>query len=294
MLLSVVVALILTPVLCASLLKPVKAGHEPAENAAPFLRPFFRALDRVFFRVRDWYVRTVERSFSRKLRYFAVYVLIVAATAMIFFHLPTSYVPDEDQGILISQVMLPTGSTLEQTKTAVERFGRYFNEKEKDAVESVLAVSGIGFSGRAQTNGIIFVKLKDWDLRNRPDLRVKAIAERATGEFMKSRDAVGFAFPPPSVIELGQATGFDFQLVDRGGVGHQKLMEARNQLLGMAGWTARSRRYARTAWRTCPSTRLTWTGRRRAPSASPSPRSMTRYPIRSAAPTSTTLSRRGA
>ena len=234
MLLSVIVALILTPVLCASLLKPVPAGHEPAENSIWFLRPFFAWFDRVFFGLRDRYVRTVERSFSRKLRYAIVYVVIVAAVGTIFLRLPTSYMPDEDQGILLSQIMLPTGSTLEQTKEVVSDVRRHFLEKEPETVESVMTVSGIGFSGRAQTNGLVFIKLKDWHLRTRSDLRVKAIAERAMKAFAGIRSALVFAFPPPAVIELGTATGFDFQLLDRGGLGHQKLMEARNELLRTA------------------------------------------------------------
>jgi len=234
MLLSVVVALILTPVLCATLLKPVEAGHEPAENAISFLRPFFRWFDRIFFRIREWYVKTVERSFSRKLRYFIIYILIVVAVGVLFLRLPTSYVPDEDQGIMLAQVMLPTGSTLEQTQKVVNEIQRHFLEKEKEAVESCMTISGMGFSGRAQTNGMLFVKLKDWKLRNRSDLKVKAIAGRAMGAFSQIRDAMAFAFPPPPVIELGIATGFDFQLLDRGGLGHEKLMAARNQLLGMA------------------------------------------------------------
>jgi len=234
MLLSVVVALILTPVLCASLLKPVAAGHEPAENAVPFLRPFFSRFDRIFFRARDLYVKQVERSFSRKLRYFVIYILIVAAVGILFLRMPTSYVPDEDQGILLAQVMLPTGATLEQTMEVVDEVQRHFQEKEKEAVESCMTIAGIGFSGRSQTNGMVFVKLKDWKLRNRSDLRVKAVAGRATKAFSQIRNAMVFAFPPPSVIELGQATGFDFQLLDRGGLGHEKLIEARNELLGMA------------------------------------------------------------
>ena len=234
MLLSVVVALILTPVLCASLLKPVAAGHEPAENAVFFLRPFFSWFDHIFFRTRDRYVKTVERSFSRKLRYFIIYILIVAAVGILFLRMPTSYVPDEDQGILLAQIMLPTGATMEQTQKVVDDVGRHFRESEKEAVESCLTITGFGYSGRVQTNGMVFIKLKDWKLRNRSDLRVKAIAERATRAFSKIRNALVFAFPPPSVIELGNATGFDFQLLDRGGLGHEKLMQARNQLLDMA------------------------------------------------------------
>ncbi|MBI5581147.1 MAG: efflux RND transporter permease subunit [Deltaproteobacteria bacterium] len=239
MLLSVVVALILTPVLCASLLKPVAAGHEPAENAVRFLRPFFAWFDRVFFRLRDRYVKAVERSFSRKLRYFVIYIVIVAAVGILFLRTPTAYVPDEDQGTLLAQIVLPTGSTLEQTREVADRLRDYFLENEKEAVESCMTVSGISFSGRAQTNGMVFVKLKDWKLRDRPDLRVKAIAERAMQSFSQIRNALAFAFPPPSVIELGIGTGFDFQLLNRGGVGHEKLMEARNQLLGLASKDSR-------------------------------------------------------
>lgn len=234
MLLSVIVALILTPVLCATFLKPVPRGHEPAENALPILRPFFAWFDRRFFGLRDRYVEIVERSFSRRKRYFVTYFIIVGIAGLILWRMPTSYIPDEDQGIMLAQVMTPTGSTLEQTKEVVNKLERHFQDNEKEAVESVMTISGIGFSGRSQTNGMVFVKLKDWDKRGSSRLKVKAVAERATREFSKLRVALVFAFPPPPVIELGMATGFDFMLLDRGGIGHQKLMEARNQLLGIA------------------------------------------------------------
>ncbi|MBU4371406.1 MAG: efflux RND transporter permease subunit [Syntrophaceae bacterium] len=234
MLLSVVVALILTPVLCASLLKPVTKGHVSAENALFFLRPFFRWFDRLFFRFRDRYVKLVGHALSRKRRYVAVFVLIVAGMGFLFMRMPTSYLPDEDQGILLAQIILPTGSTLEQTQAAAEEVQRHFRENEKEAVESCMTISGMGFSGRAQNNGMVFVKLRDWKLRNRPDLRVKAVAGRAMGAFSGIRNALVFAFPPPAVVELGNARGIDFQLMDRGGLGHAGLMGARNQLLGMA------------------------------------------------------------
>jgi HAE1 family hydrophobic/amphiphilic exporter-1 len=234
MLLSVVVALILTPVLCASLLKPVPAGHEPAENAVFFLRPFFSRFDRIFFRTRDGYVRMVERSFSRRLRYSIIYIVIVATVGVLFIRMPTAYVPDEDQGILFAQVMLPTSATLEQTRNVLGEMQRHFQENEKEAVESCMTVAGVGFSGTAQTNGLVFIMLKDWKLRSRADLRANAVAGRAMRAFSHIRNAMVFVFPPPAVIELGNATGFDFQLMDRGGLGHEKLMEARNQLLGMA------------------------------------------------------------
>ena len=234
MLLSVTVALILTPVLCASILKPVPKGHEPAESAIWFLRPFFVWFDRVFFRFRDGFVKLVGHALARKLRYVVVYVVIVAGLGFLFMRMPTSYLPDEDQGILLTQIVMPTGSTLEQTEAVSDDVQRYFLEHEKEVVDSCMAVAGMGFSGRAQNNGMVFVKLKDWKLRDRSDLRVKAIAGRAMAEFSKIRNAMVFAFPPPSVIELSMAKGFDFQLVDRGGLGHEALMNARNQLLGMA------------------------------------------------------------
>ncbi|MEO0249791.1 MAG: efflux RND transporter permease subunit, partial [candidate division WOR-3 bacterium] len=228
------VALILTPVLCATFLKPVRAGHEPGEDAIFFLRPFFLKFDRIFFRIRDTYVRIVGHSFSRVIRYVVVYFLIIAVVGVVLFRLPTSYLPEEDQGALLVQVLMPTGATLEQTKEVLNQVQQYFQENEKEAVESCMTVSGIGFSGRGQNNGMVFVKLKDWHLRDRPDLRAHALAERSTRAFSQIRSALVFAFPPPPIIELGNATGFDFQLLDRGGLGHSALMEARNQLLGMA------------------------------------------------------------
>ena len=238
MLLSVLVALILTPVLCATLLKPVPRGHEPAENAVWFLRPFFSWFDNRFFRLRELYMRLVRRSISSKMRYLVVYVLIVAAMGILFLRMPTAYLPDEDQGILMVQAMLPANSTLEQTDEVLGRVRDYFLEHEKEAVEAVFTVSGISFSGRGQNAGFSFIKLKDWDLRNRPDLKVGAVAGRAMGEFSKIRNAMVFAFAPPAVVELGQAKGFDFQLLDRGGLGHARLMEARNKILGMAAGDA--------------------------------------------------------
>ena len=233
MLLSVAVALILTPVLCASLLKPVMAGHE-ADNAVFFLRPFFRWFNHVFFRFRRLYVRLVRHSLSRKLRYLIIFLVIVAAMGVLFLRMPTAYLPDEDQGVLLAQVIMPTGSTLEQTGKVLEEVQSYFLENEKEAVESCMTIAGIGFSGMAQTNGMVFAKLKDWELRDRPDLKVDAIAGRAMRALSPIRNAMVFVFPPPAVIELGNATGVDFELLDLGGLGHEALMAARNQLLGMA------------------------------------------------------------
>ncbi len=234
MLLSVVVALILTPVLCASLLRPVPKGHEPAENAIFFLRPFFRWFDRIFFWIRDRYVGFVGHSLAKKLRYLFVYVLLVAVVGYLYLRMPSAYLPDEDQGMLMCQIFLPTGSTLEQTQKVADDVTRHFLDNEKEAVTSCMTISGMGFSGRSQNNAMVFVKLRDWELRERPDLKGKAVAGRAMKSFAGLRKAMVFAFPPPAVVELGMARGVDFQLVDRGGLGHTALMNARNQLLGMA------------------------------------------------------------
>jgi HAE1 family hydrophobic/amphiphilic exporter-1 len=234
MLLSVLVALILTPVLCASLLKPVPKGHEPADASIFFMRPFFKWFDHNFFRIRDLYVGVVGKSFNKKFRYLLVFVLIVAGVGYIFKRMPTAYLPDEDQGILMVQTSLPANSTLEQTKQVMETVRKYFMGQEKDAVESCMTISGVSFSGHGQNAGLAFVKLKDWKLRNSPNLKVNAVAGRAMGAFSQIRSAMVFAFAPPAVIELGMSKGFDFQLLDRGGLGHEKFMAARNQLLGMA------------------------------------------------------------
>jgi hydrophobe/amphiphile efflux-1 (HAE1) family protein len=234
MVLSVVVALVLTPVLCVSFLKPVAKGHEAAEGAIWFLRPFFLWFDRGFYKFRDGCVKVVGHAMTRKLRYLLAFVLIVAGLGYLFSRMPTGYLPDEDQGILFSQIRLPTGSTLRQTRDVANEVRDYFLNNEKEAVESCMAISGVGFSGRGQNNGMVYVRLKDWEKRKRPDLRAKAVADRAMKALSKIKSGMVFTFPPPSVIELGNALGVDFQLVDRGGLGHGALMEARNQLLGMA------------------------------------------------------------
>jgi len=234
MLLSVVVALILTPVLCSTFLKPVPKGHQPAEGGVWFLRPFFRWFDRVFFRLRDLYVGIVGHSFNRSARYIFLYLLIVAGMLIVFLRMPTGYLPDEDQGVLAIMGSLPTGSTLEQTEKVMEKVRYYFMDKEKKAVESVLTISGQNQSGRGQNIGMAFVKLKDWELRKKKSLKADAVADRATKEFANYHEALVYVFPPPAIIELGNAKGFDFQLQDRGGVGHEALMKARDQLLDLA------------------------------------------------------------
>jgi len=234
MMLSVVVALILTPVLCASLLRPVPKGHEPSENAFFLFRPFFRWFDRVFFWIRDRYVGVVAYSLARRFRFLFVYVLLVSGVGFLYLQLPSSFLPDEDQGTLMCPIILPTGSTLEQTTAVADEVSRHLREQESDAVEGCMAIPGFGFSGRAQNNAMVFVKLKDWSLRSDPKLKAKALAQRVMGAFAGNRNAMVIVSPPPAVMELGMVRGVDFQLMDRGGVGHTALMNARNQLLDMA------------------------------------------------------------
>jgi hydrophobe/amphiphile efflux-1 (HAE1) family protein len=234
MLLSVVVALILTPVLCASLLKPVAKGHEPAETGFFLFRPFFRWFDSMFRKARNNYQVTVGRILDKKLPYLVIYLLIVAALGFLYLRMPTAYLPDEDQGLMYVQVTLPAGSTLEQTDQVMTQVRNHFLVDEKKAVDACFTLAGRGFGGSGQNVGLGFVKLKDWDLRRRADLRVNALVERAMGKLSKIRNARVFAFPPPAVVELGRAGGFDFQLQDRSGLGHEALMAARNQVLGMA------------------------------------------------------------
>jgi hydrophobe/amphiphile efflux-1 (HAE1) family protein len=234
MLLSVVVALILTPVLCASLLKPVTQGHDPAETGFFLFRPFFLWFDRQFFRIRDWYRNSVARILGRKVRYLLIYLVLVAVMMVLFLRLPTAYLPQEDQGVMYIQANLPAGSTMEQTQQVLDQVRNYFLNDEKAAVSGVFTLAGRGFSGAGQNTGLGFVMLKDWHLRRGAKLKVNAIAGRAMARFSQIRNARVFAFPPPAVLELGRAGGFDFELQDRSGLGHEALMKARNQLLGMA------------------------------------------------------------
>jgi len=234
MLLSVVVALILTPVLCAGLLKSATEENNQERKTFRPLRAFFSWFNRIFGQSRSAYMTVVQHALLKKPPYLALFVIIVVLTAFLFVRMPTSYLPDEDQGILYVQAMLPGNSTLEQTQAVLKTVNDYFLNQEKDAVESCLTVSGFSFSGRGQNVGLAFIKLKDWKLRNRPDLKVGALVGKAMRAFSTIRNAMVFCFPPPSVIELGNSKGFDFQLLDRGGVGHEALMAARNQLLGMA------------------------------------------------------------
>ncbi|MDT8423125.1 MAG: efflux RND transporter permease subunit [Desulfuromonadales bacterium] len=232
MILSVLVAMILTPALCATLLKPVTKGHTAAESG--WFKGFFRWFNKWFNRGTEAYQSTVARMLGTTGRWMILYAGIVAVMAVLFLRLPTAFLPDEDQGILICQVQLPAGATQERTLEVIKQLEHHFLDNEKETVDALITVTGFSFAGRGQNMGLAFVRLKDWELRQRPELKAKAVAGRAMRAFGGFKDGMAFAFVPPAVIELGQANGFDLQLQDRGGLGHDTLMAARNQLLGMA------------------------------------------------------------
>jgi hydrophobe/amphiphile efflux-1 (HAE1) family protein len=226
--LSVLVALILTPALCATLLKPVPKGHHTQK------RGFFGWFNRVFDRSADKYASGVATFLRHTGRALILYGVICGGVIYMFLQTPTAFLPDEDQGMIFSMAQLPPGSTREQAMKVLETMEHHFLVDEKDSVEGMFGVLGFSFSGNGQNQVLTFVRLKDWDQRKSPAKSVKALQGRAMGKFMGIKEAFAFAFFPPPVLELGTATGFDFRLVDRGGLGHEKLIEARNQLLGMA------------------------------------------------------------
>jgi len=228
MVLSVLVAMVFTPALCATFLKPVEKGHHLSN------RGFFGWFNRNFERSTDKYQGWVGNMIRRSGRSMIVYAVLLAVLAVVFMRLPTSFLPEEDQGVLFSQIQLPTGATQERTLKTIEQVEQHFLTNEKKNVASVFAVAGFSFGGSGQNAGIAFVKLKDWAERPGAENRASAIVGRAMSAFSQLRDAMVFAFAPPAVLELGNASGFDLQLQDQGGVGHEALMAARNQLLGMA------------------------------------------------------------
>ena len=228
MLLSVLVALIFTPALCATILKPIEKGHTHEK------RGFFGWFNRTFDRGVKRYESSVASILQRKAPYLLLYLVIVGLMAFLFTRLPTSFLPDEDQGVLYAQVQAPVGSSAERTQQTVDAMRNYLLEQESDTVNSVFTVTGFNFAGRGQNAGLAFIGLKPWEERTDPELSVFALAERAQQRFAGFRDAMVFAFAPPAVMELGTATGFNLFLQDNAGVGHDTLMQARNQLLGMS------------------------------------------------------------
>ncbi|MEE4451404.1 efflux RND transporter permease subunit [Novosphingobium resinovorum] len=231
MALSVMVALILTPALCATILKP----HDPKQGQGNgLLARFFRWFNDKFDRGTEKYRGGVRRTATGWKRAGLVYLLIVGCMVFLFTRLPGGFLPDEDQGVVIALVQGPSGATLPRTQKGLDLVRKHFLEDEKANAVSIFTINGFSFSGQGQNAGMAFVMLRDWKDRSGAENRAPAIVGRAMGAFSQYRDAMIFALTPPAVQELGNATGFDMWLVDETGMGHEKLMAARNQLLGMA------------------------------------------------------------
>ncbi|MBJ9269002.1 efflux RND transporter permease subunit [Citrobacter freundii] len=227
MALSVLVALILTPALCATLLKPVSAEHHEKKSG------FFGWFNAKFDHSVNHYTNSVSGIVRKTGRYLVVYLIIVIGMAVLFMRLPTSFLPEEDQGVFMTMIQLPAGATQERTQKVLDQVTQYYLTKEKANVESVFTVNGFSFSGQGQNSGLAFVSLKPWDERSGEENSVEAVIARATRAFSQIRDGLVFPFNMPAIVELGTATGFDFELIDQGGLGHTALTQARNQLLGM-------------------------------------------------------------
>lgn len=227
--LSVLVALILTPALCATLLKP---SH--VHNSNSLIGKFFSGFNRGFDKTNSGAQSFVGRMIKHSKRYLLIYGVIVGGMVYVFSSLPTAFLPDEDQGILFNQVMLPAGSTTEQTLAVVKKVENHYLNDQSEAVKGIFTVTGFSFAGSGQNSAIGFVSLRHWDERQRDDLSVHAVAGKGMAFFSTIKEAFVFAFPPPAIVELGTANGFNMFLQDRVGLGHDDLLAARNQLLGMA------------------------------------------------------------
>jgi multidrug efflux pump len=226
MTLSVFVALVLSPSLCATILKPVEKSHKLSTNK--FLNFFNQKLDWG----RNFYTTSANKIIGRSFKFFMIYVVMLGGLVFLFSRMPTSFLPVEDQGMMYLMVNAPSGATLERTVESLKQVEDYFLDKEGENVDHLFTVAGFSFAGRAQNAGFGFIGLKDWSKRERPDQGVAAISGRAMGALSQVKDAFVFTFFPPPIRELGNASGFDLQLIDRSGVGHEALMGARNQLLG--------------------------------------------------------------
>ena len=228
MVLSVLVALIFTPALCATILKPHDGDHEGK-------RGFFGWFNRTFDRGTQRYERGVAGLLRRKVPYLLMYLLIVGVMIWMFTRIPTAFLPEEDQGVLFAQVQTPAGSTANRTQEVVEQMRDYLLNEESETVRSVFTITGFNFAGRGQSSGMAFIMLKPWEERTESGQGVFDLAQRAQGYFFSLRDAMVFAFAPPAVMELGNATGFDVYLQDQAGLGHEALTQARDKFMELAG-----------------------------------------------------------
>jgi len=225
---SALLALTLTPALCATLLKPVEAGHHHEKKG------FFGWFNRTFATASTGYQGVVARILKRTGRYLIIYALIIAGVVVLFQRLPSSFLPDEDQGYMITVVQLPNGATQDRTIGVLKQIEDYYLQKESKVVDQMITVAGFSFFGRGQNGGIAFVRLKDWKERTGDGETAQDLVGRAFGALSFIKDAIIFPLNPPAISELGNSSGFDFRLQDRTGQGHAKLMEARNMMLGMA------------------------------------------------------------
>ena len=223
---SAFMALSLTPALCATLLKPVEAGHHHEKSG------FFGWFNRGFTRTAKGYESVVSRILKRAARYLVIYVAIIGAVVILYQRLPSSFLPNEDQGNILVNVQLPPGATQERMVNVMEQVEGYILKQPE--VKSMVSVLGFSFSGQGQNAGIGFVTLKDWSERKGAGESASALAGRWFGALSGIRDAFIYPLSPPPIPELGAASGFSFRLQDRAGQGHQALVNARNQLLGMA------------------------------------------------------------
>ncbi|OMW11738.1 aminoglycoside/multidrug transporter subunit AcrD [Burkholderia pseudomallei] len=228
MVLSVLVALILTPALCATILKPIPQGHHEEKKG------FFGWFNRTFNSSRDKYHVGVHHVIKRSGRWLIIYLAVIVAVGLLFVRLPKSFLPDEDQGLMFVIVQTPSGSTQETTARTLANISDYLLTQEKDIVESAFTVNGFSFAGRGQNSGLVFVKLKDYSQRQSSDQKVQALIGRMFGRYAGYKDALVIPFNPPSIPELGTAAGFDFELTDNAGLGDDARIAARKQLLGMA------------------------------------------------------------
>ncbi|PHM42448.1 Acriflavine resistance protein B [Xenorhabdus szentirmaii] len=228
MVLSVFVALILTPALCATMLKPVTKGSHGIQTG------FFGWFNRLFEKSTHHYTDSVARMLRGTGRYLLIYVVLVAGMAFMFTRLPSSFLPEEDQGVLLAMVQLPPSSTQEQTQKVLNKIDDYFHSQEEKVINSVFTVNGFGFGGRGQNMGLVFVSLKDWEHRKDKQEHVSAIIDRANKNFFQIKEGLAYAFNLPAILELGSATGFDFRLIDKGNLGHEALLNARKKMLELA------------------------------------------------------------
>jgi multidrug efflux pump len=225
MLFSAFLALTLTPALCATLLKPVEAGHHHEKTG------FFGWFNRLFLKTANKYQGFVAKMLGKSFRYMILYSLIIGIVGVLYIRLPSSFLPIEDQGYLITNVQLPSGASYNRTLDVIKKVEDYYFSQPE--VDRIVSVAGFSFSGNGQNAGLVFTLLKDWKERNAGQSST-AVAGKAFGALSAIKDAIIFPVNPPPIRELGNATGFTFRLQDRAGMGYEKLMEARNQLLGMA------------------------------------------------------------